>query len=115
MWRHGIPAGREAPKARAPLELRVGARVFEAVCNFCTPRTVDRNDRKIGNVYLKIAWSVYSNEEQKVIFEITTEGTTYDKIESDEGLDGLLRAAFADAAQRLALSEGYQALLRAKP
>lgn len=113
MRQHGYPVdpGTTVFPGGRPEELRVGARVVEAVCNFCTPRLIDRNARKIGNAYLKIAWSVYSNLERKVVFEITTEGTTYSKIESKLGLEGLLRVAFADAAQRLALSEGYRALL----
>jgi hypothetical protein len=113
MRQHGyrVNPGTTVVPGGQPEDLRVGARVFEAVCNFCTPRLVDRNGRKIGNAYLKIAWSVYSNLERKVVFEITTEGTTYSKIESNLGLEGLLRIAFADAAQRLALSEGYRALL----
>jgi serine protease Do len=113
MRQHGYPVdpGTTVFPGARPEELRVGARVFEAVCNFCTPQLGDRNARKIGNAYLKIAWSVYSNLERKVIFETTTEGTTYSKIETNLGLEGLLRVAFADAAQRLALSDGYRALL----
>jgi serine protease Do len=92
-------------------DLQVGARIVAATINRCEPKVNESSTILTGSAYLKIEWSVYSTLEKKVIFTATTEGATGPEVQSEIGEPGILRPAFADAAQRLAGSSAYLAIV----
>lgn len=117
MKRHGYPVDDAVEmfkdsKERAA-DLVVGARILEATVNDCYPDVFRNKLTARGSAYLKIEWSVYSLLEKKVIFTTTTEGSTYGEIFSTIGQGGILRPALADAAERLATSAPYRAVIDA--
>jgi len=108
---HGYPV--EEPvvfrqSGQTAANVLVAARIVEEAFNKCYPNVGQFNGRTRGGAYLKIEWSLYSTTEQKVILSRVTEGTTYGEMESEVGEVGILRTAFADAAERLAQDPAYR-------
>jgi serine protease Do len=83
-------------------DLLIAAKVVDAGLNECFPNWDGDRLRVKGTAYLKVAWSVYSPIEKKIVFTTTTEGSTYAEIESNVGEPGLLRVALADSTEKLA-------------
>ena len=77
MRAHGYPVNAELVLFKGAEEklpdLKVAARVVEMNLNYCEPNLEDQL-KVNGNAYMKIAWSVFSNLEKKVVFTATTEG-----------------------------------------
>jgi len=92
-------------------DLKVAGRVIDATINECYPAVVSNKLKVKGSAHLRIEWSVYANLDKKVVLVTTTEGSTYREIESSVGQMGLLRAALADAVERLASAEAYRAVV----
>lgn len=95
-------------------DVRVAARVIAAQFNECYRHYGDEN-RVEGNAYLKIDWSLYSVLEKKVIGHFVTEGATPGDVKSEIGEAGIIRVAFGDAAERLALTSAYRATIDPGP
>lgn len=114
MRKHGYPVEKDVELFKDTKErvadLRVGARITEATLNECFP-SYDNDLKAVGSAYLKIEWSVYSALEKKIVFTTTTEGSTYGEIERGIGEPGIIRAALADALERLALNPSYRDLI----
>ncbi len=110
MKEHGYPVEEELELFKDSKErvadLHVGARIIEATINECYPKGNDL--LATGSAYLKIEWSVYSVLEKKVIYTVSTEGSTYGEVESNIGEPGILRPALADAVERLSAQDGYR-------
>jgi serine protease Do len=112
MKRHGYPVEEDVEVFRDSKErvadLQVAARIVGATINECYPDVGSNQMKARGDAYLKIEWSVYSTIEKKVIFTNVTEGSTYDEVKSDIGELGIVRPAFADALERLAIDLKYR-------
>jgi serine protease Do len=92
-------------------DLQVGARIVDATINECYPGLGTSPYKTVGDAYLKVEWSVYSNLEKKVVYAATTEGSTYTEVESDIGELGIVRTALADALERLAIDPKYREVI----
>jgi S1-C subfamily serine protease len=92
-------------------DYQIAARIVEITINECYDHIDQSKLLARGDAYLKIEWSAYSALEKKVVFTTTTEGSTGGQIESDVGQIGIMRAALADAADRLALADDYRAAI----
>jgi len=92
------------PKVRND-KLRVGVLVKEIAANLCTKSS----NTWTGEAYLKLFWQVFAPEQQKVIFEATTEGryqTTDDSPIANE-MFAIPGEAFSVAARNLLADPGY--------
>jgi S1-C subfamily serine protease len=115
MKEHGYPVDAQSEIFKESQErvadLQIAARIIELTVNDCYPN-ISRNKLEArGDAYMKVEWSAYSSLEKKVTFTMTTEGVTPGEVISDVGQMGILRAAFVDAARRLALSKEYRAAI----
>ena len=116
MKRHGYPVDDQIEIFRNTkahvADLLVAARILTAQINECFANP-GNSFHLIGNVYLKVEWSVYSMIESKTIFTLVTEGSTNGDLPSSIGESGLLRVALGDAAERLALQASYRQMIDA--
>ncbi|WP_243655670.1 S1C family serine protease [Roseateles saccharophilus] len=85
-------------------ELHVGVLIKEVSTNLCSKST----NSWTGEAYLKLFWQVFAPEQQKVVFETTTEGRFHT---ADKALDGQVSAipveAFVAAARNLLAEPGF--------
>ncbi|MBM3568943.1 MAG: trypsin-like peptidase domain-containing protein [Alphaproteobacteria bacterium] len=101
----------DAERERARALFRVAGQVTElklVVCDDYNRFTSMRTNRYGGQSLIKLRWQVFSNLEQRVVYEIRTEGNAAQAPPSAAGLDMLVINAFAHAARNLANDAGFR-------
>lgn len=85
-------------------QLHVGVMIKEIATNLCSKSPTSWT----GEAYVKLFWQVFAPEQQKVVFEATTEGRFQT---NDKPLDGQVSAipteAFVAAARNLLAEQGF--------
>ncbi|NML47304.1 trypsin-like peptidase domain-containing protein [Ramlibacter sp. G-1-2-2] len=97
-------ADKEALQKRAATQLQVGALVKDVAANFC----VRGGGSAQGGVYLRIFWQVFAPDEQKVIFEATTEGSYQNAGGETASLSSFFLRAFEGASRNLLAEPGFR-------
>jgi S1-C subfamily serine protease len=85
-------------------ELQVGVLIKEISTNLCSKGPTSWT----GEAYLKLFWQVFAPEQQKVVFETTTEGRFQASDKPIEGpVSAIVTEAFATASQNLLAEPGF--------
>ncbi len=93
-------------------ELIVGALVKDVEINVCTPISAFDRDEIKGWCYVKVNWQFFSTVEQRIVYQVTTEGVFHQEKRSDD-IDQLdmWQNAFSSATHNLMADQGFLKLV----
>jgi serine protease Do len=98
-----VAPDKEQERQKAAAQLQVGMLVKEVAANFC----YRGNTGTQGGAYLRIFWQVFAPDQQKVIFEATTEGSYQNAAMEGAAPPAFFLRAFAMAARNLLAEQGF--------
>ena len=96
-------------------ELVIAGLVRTIQTRVCFPMSGFGNfDSSKGEAYIKVNWQIYSRLDRKVVYKVTTEGSSKESTASSGGADNLLLNAFAVATQNLLADRNFHKLVSIK-
>lgn len=103
-------ADKEQEKQRAATALQVGMLVKDVAVNLCVRGTTTE-----GGSYMKVFWQVFAPDQQKVVFEATTEGSY--QTQGSENLQAaeMFLRSYAMAVRNLLADPGLQDAVKNTP
>jgi hypothetical protein len=92
--------------------LLLGGIIKEIQANICYPWAPYGNfTTSKGKGYIRVEWDVYSTAERKVVYTVTTEGSSIIDIASTTGANDVFLDAFQAATHNLLADKGFHVLV----